>query len=377
MIFSIPYILLITFYGFMAWWYQSVQDIKTRMFNIIVCLTVTLLFWGFRGFCFYDWMSYYPIFNNINTRGFFPLTIEPGFTALMMVCKAFYKNWHFFVFICTCINLTLLTRFLYRHTENLPLGLMLFTAMGGLFFMTDLMRNSIAIFIFINSLDYIRERNCLKYMVSCVLAISFHYSAILYIPLYFFLNMKISKWIFAGIFLIGCIIFTLHIPIFTNSLSFILSIVNPDLELKVRFYLLEVANKTPGLDLVFIERLFTGFMVLCFIDKLRALRKDANIFINCILLYFVFTFYFGEFVTLSTRMALLFVCGYWIVWMDLIKCFAINNNRRLYIIIISAYCVLRMIGLTKSVLANYDNILIDSEPYQIRQLIFNKNFKSQ
>lgn len=377
MIFSIPYILLITFYGFMAWWYQSAHAIKAHMLNIIVCLTVTLVFWGFRGFCFYDWVSYYPIYNDIKNSYSFSLTFEPGFTFLMIVCKAIYNNWHFFVFICTCINLTLLTRFLYRHTDNLPLGLMFFTAMGGLFFMTDLMRNSIAFFIFINSLGYIRERNCLKYMVSCVLAISFHYSAILYIPLYFFLNRKISKWIFAGLFFIGCIIFAFHIPIFANSLSLIIGIINPDLELKVRFYLLEIANKTPGLDIVFFERLFTGIMVFCFIEKLRALRKDANIFINCILLYFVFSFYFGEFVTLSTRMALLFVCGYWIVWIDLIKCFSISNNRRLYILIISVYCVLRMIGLTKSVLANYDNILINSESYQTRQLIFNKNFKSQ
>lgn len=364
----------------MAWWYHSAKAVKSRMLNIIICLSVTLLFWGFRGFCFYDWMSYYPMFNGINIYDcdFSSFSSrEPGFTLLMLVCKAVFNNWHFFVFICTCINLALLTRFLYRHIENLPLGLMVCTAMGGLFLMTDLMRNSIAVFIFINSIEYIRDRKFIKYFIACIFAVSFHYSAVLYFPLYFFIHRQINKWWFAAVFGIGCVVFALHIPIFTSSLSLALSAINPDLEVRLRFYLMEIANNAPGVNIVFLERLLTGFLVICYMDKLRSLRADANIYINCLLFFFIMSFYFGEFVTFSMRLSLLFVCGYWIVWIDLIKCFSISTNKKLFIAFISIYCALRMFGLTKGIMAQYDNILFDSEPYMIKQSIYNKNFEDQ
>lgn len=378
--YAIPYIILIGSYGLMALWYRKSKRQKDRIFCIVISLSVTLIFWGFRGFCFYDWMSYYPMYLELDVNSLANSGIgkvEPSFILLMTACKAFYNNYQFFVFVCSSINLTLLSRFLIRNTDNLPLGLMVCTVFGGLFLMTDLMRNAIATLIFINALIYIKEKKFIKYIILCLISISFHYSAILYIPAYFLLYHKTKKWVFATIFYVGCIVFALHIPIFTTSISLVLSFINPELEEKLRFYLLEVANKAPGIDIVFIERFITGTLVLCYMDKLRNIREDADLYINSILAYFFLTFYFGEFVTLSMRLALLFVCGYWIIWIDLIKCFSISNNRKLFIFFIGAYCMVRTLGLTKSVLANYDNILFNSETYQIRKSIFNKNYKDQ
>lgn len=182
--------------------------------------------------------------------------------------------------------------------------------------------------------------------------------------------MGLCSGIFAGV-----IIYALHISLFVNLSTFLLGLVNSDLEEKVRYYLNETAAKSPGINFVFLEQVLTGVLVLCYMDKLREIRKNADIYINCILLFFVMTFMLHEFVTLSVRMSILFGVGYWIIWIDLLKCFKFTNNRRLFILFMCVYCFLRVLGHTRNPLAEYNNVLINNESYQNRMLMFHKNFK--
>lgn len=377
MIYSVPYLLLISFYGIMALWYNQTKNLDSRPVNVSLCMLVTLLFWGFRGFCFYDWMSYYPMFLHAGIENFSDniTSMEPGFCLLMTACKEIYDSYIFFAFVCSLINLALLSNFLLKHTDNYPLALLIGTIFGCFYLFTDLMRNAIAVFIFINAIDYLAEKKIWKYFLMVLLSLSFHYSAILYIPLYFFARKKMKRWVFATIFFAGVVIYVLHISLFVNLSTFLLGLVNPDLEEKVRYYLDETAAKSPGINFVFLEQVFTGGLVLFYMDKLREVRKNADIYINCILLFFVMTFMLHEFVTLSFRMSILFGVGYWIIWLDLLKCFKFTNNRRLFILFICVYCFLRILGHTRNPLANYNNVLIDYESYQERVIIFKKTFK--
>ena len=376
MIYSVPYLLLISFYGVMALWYNQTKNIDSRPMNVSLCMFVTLLFWGFRGFCFYDWMSYFPMFQDAGIENFLHniTSMEPGFCLLMTACKEIYDSYIFFTFVCSLINIILLSNFLLKHTDNYPLALLICTIFGCFFLFTDLMRNAIAVFIFINAIDYLAEKKKWKYFLMVLLALSFHYSAILYLPLYFFARKRTKKWVFAGVFFAGVIVYALHISLFVNLSTFLLGLVNSDLEEKVRYYLNETAAKSPGINFVFLEQVLTGVLVLCYMDKLREIRKNADIYINCILLFFVMTFMLHEFVTLSVRMSILFGVGYWIIWIDLLKCFKFTNNRRLFILFMCSYCFLRVLGHTRNPLAEYNNVLINNESYQKRMLMFQKNF---
>lgn len=379
MIYALPYIALICFYGLMALWYSKTQVISHKIWNKAICIVITIIFWGFRGFCFYDWMSYYPEFLQLDTHDLANnlLSTEPGFILLMTICKIIYNDYTFFMVVCTCINVILLTIFLRRNIDNFPLGVMICTAIGGIFLFTDLIRNAITIFIFINAIYYIKQREPIKYFLLCLLGLAFHYSAILYFLMYFILHRKINKWVFACVFVCGCAIFTLNISLLTDVATMILGMISPEIEERIRFYLSEIANTKPSINFVFIERVITGGLVICYMDRLRELRKDADMFINCIFIYFIFTFYLHEFVTLSHRMSLLFACGYWVIWYDLIKCFRYETNRKLFIIFIGLYCNLKILGQTQNIIAKYDNVLFDSETYQMRESMFNKSFKEQ
>ena len=66
----------------------------------------------------------------------------------------------------------------------------LYLCFGGIIMSTNLMRNTIAIMIFINAIKYIDERKPIQFFLLCILAITFHLSALMYLPTYFFLHKE-------------------------------------------------------------------------------------------------------------------------------------------------------------------------------------------
>jgi hypothetical protein len=374
MIYTLPYILLVCFYGALALWYHSVEDEITRKRIVIACVGVWVFFFGFRGFCFYDWMSYYPYFIKYNLRdiftlGFSALHFEPGFMVLMLGCKSVFNNYHFFVLVCSLIDTVLLMMFLRRYVKNIPLALMICFCMNGLVLFTDLIRNSISILLFVNSLQFIRDRKLIPYVLMCLLGASFHSTALFYLPLYFFLHRKINKWVFLGIFLAGNLVYLLQLHVFINLVELIAGLIDRSLKAKIDEYMTFMPGVGFKISIGYLERLFTGVLIFCYINKLREIRKDNDLFINSMLLYFVVFFFFSEFRVVSIRFSYLFCFAYWTLWVDLIKCFSINNNRRLFIVFLAIYCIFKMYGSTDNIICRYENVLFGAQPYQVRECI--------
>lgn len=376
--FALPYLLFVAFFGLLAFVYESREDVVLRHATVIIAVVSFVVFFGFRGFCFYDWNSYYPAFTHFRPRDLsMPIVkweYEPGFELLMAACKSVFDNYHFFVFVCTCINTALLLNFLRRHVENIPLAITVCVCMNGIILFTDLMRNSISILIIANAMHYLSQRKALPYFLLCLLAIGFHISSVLYFPLYFFLHRRWPKWLYFGLFFAGNVIYLFHIPLFLAVISIFLGFINPDLQWKVHEYTELMANEEFRLSIGYLERLLTGMLVFLYIDKLRDVRKGNDVFINSILLYLIMFFYFSEFKVVSTRLSMLFTYAYWIIWIDLIKCFAIDNNRRLFVTFLCVYCLFKIYGTTNYVVAKYDNIIFGAEPYHLRKITYDRNF---
>lgn len=377
--FALPYILLVCFYGTLGFWFQRTRDDNIRKRIIYLCVGVIIFFFGFRGFCFYDWNVYYVDYQHYNPIDLFNLSpsdwpFEPGFTILMLITKVVYNDYHFFVFVCTVIDTVLLIRFLKKYIINIPLALMICFCMNGLGLLTDLMRNSIAILIFANALKFIEERKPIPYFLSCLIAFTFHTSAIFYFPLYFFLHRRLNKWVFLSIFIAGNFVYLFHISVFLSIINLITGFINPTLQEKINDYMKLMPDAGFRITIGYLERLLTGGLIFCYFNKLRDIRKGSDIFINSILIYFALFFFFSEFKVISQRLSYLFSFGYWIIWMDLIKCFSIKNNRKLFLVFLGIYCIFKMYGLTNYPIARYDNILFGAEPYHIRTNIYNKTY---
>lgn len=381
--YSIPYIAIIIIFGLLSLFWIDTDSKNNKQAYSLASIAIFIFFFGFRGFICDDWINYYPAFQNCSfDKVSFNLLeyniewgFEPGFTLLMAICKALTNNYHFLVFICTLINVSLLLFFFKKRLDNIPLSFVIFLTFGGYVMSTNLMRNSIAILIFVNALTYLEQRKLLPYIGLCILAATFHVSALLYLPLYFIINYRYNKYVYLGLFIIANAIFLLHLPVITIILTHILGDVGGLVQMKIESYTSGNLDEMKTLSIGYLERLFTGIMIFCYYDKLYELREENKVFINLFLLYILASFMLSEFSEISLRVSNLFICAYWIIWIDMMECFSIKNNRRLYICFISLYCVIKMIGNTNLITSLYDNVLFGAKSFEERLYIHNRYSK--
>lgn len=143
--------------------------------------------------------------------------------------------------------------------------------------------------------------------------------------------------------------------------------------MKVRAYT-EIYDKSTKISIGYLERLLTGSLIFCYYNKLIEVRKENIVFINAAIAYFMCFFLLSEFEILSKRLCALFAFGYWMLWMDLLKCFNIENNKKLFAVFISLYCILKIGSSTMLPDFKYENLLFGIQSYQERLYYHNRTF---
>ncbi len=373
---ALPYILLVLFYIILT--VISYYKSRSRFIIEIISIVVFILFFGFRGFIFYDWSSYYPAFESLPdiftlfTQDWMKWGWEPGFILFASIIKELTNSYQFFILLCTVINTLLLTRFFKLYIAILPLGFMMYLTMNGIQISTDLLRNSIAICIFLNAIPYIQQRKLIPYMSLCLLAATFHSSALAYIPLYFFLDKKLNIWIALTLFIGANIIYLFHIPILKSFISIFVGILMPSTKLWIDSYLNMDATTGSTLSIGYLERLLTATLVFCYYNRLIE-KRNSPLFVNATLIFLIIFLLFSEFRTISMRTSTLFSFGYWIVWIDLIDCFKYKNNKILFVLFVCLYSIIKTYSNCSSDVARYENILFGASNFNERLVEFRKS----
>lgn len=382
--FAYPYLLLVIVYGSLAVYghYNQESQMKTMCVNIL-SVVVFLFFFGLRGFVAYDWTAYYPEFQSLtDLRTLLSLPYnkwvwEPGFMIFGVLCKTVYPNYFFFQFLCILINVSLLMLFFKRYVSNIPLAFMIMLVMSGIEININLIRNSISILLFVNALVFIERKRFLPYLCVCLLGFAFHSSSLAYIPLYFILNRRLNKYIMLAIFIVANVIYLFHIPILKSLILLVVDYIMPSTKLWVETYLSIDMSTGSVLSIGYLERLLTGVLLFCYIDKLREIRGGSNIFVNSMLIYLCTFLFLSEFRTISMRCSYLFIYAYWIVWIDLIKCFRLHNNRVLYLSFVALYSLLKVYSLNNTAMSEYYNIAVDNKSYNERLIHFRQHFNDE
>ena len=162
-----------------------------------------------------------------------------------------------------------------------------------------------------------------------------------------------------------------------DTISLFANFFAPSTKLWIDAYLTMDVNVVSSFSIGYVERLLTGILLFCYMSRLYDVRKNNCIFVNSLLLYLFIFLFLSEFRTISVRCSTLFCYAYWIVWIDLIKCFYYRNNRLLFISFIGIYCILRTYGDTNSAMANYYNVLLQNKTYNERLLNFRQHFNDK
>ena len=377
MIYAIPYVILVILLGFLAILIEQKKEDEAFTHKITLWgILIYFVFFAFRGFINTDWMTYYVEFDKCTWDLLFNYEMgksrEPGFLIFMLLNKSLVPNFHFFVFTSTLLNTWLLLSFFRKYSDNLLIALVIYLVFEGFMINANLMRNSISIFIFLNAITYLQERRPLPYFGLCLLALSFHFSAIVYFPFYFFIHRKLNKWVYLTIFVICIMIFVLHIPIFLKLIK-LTGIGGMFIDNKIDAY--TELSTARGFGMGFIERLITGILVFCYYEKLCDARVENRIFINSLVAFFISIFLFSEFAEISKRIYILFIYAYWILWCDLIKCFYYERNKLLFSTFVGLYCIVKTATTLNAPIHEYDNLLFGIKSYQERKYIFQKTFE--
>ena len=377
MIYTIPYVLLVILLGFLAILIEQKKEDEAFVQKMTFWgVLVYFVFFAFRGFINTDWMTYYVEFDKCTWDLLLNYEMgksrEPGFLFFMLLNKSLVPNFHFFVFTSTLLNTWLLLSFFRKYSANILIALVVYLVFEGFMINANLMRNSTSIFIFLNAITYLQQRRPLPYFGLCLLALSFHFSAIVYFPFYFFIHRKLNKWVYLTIFVVCIIIFVLHIPIFLKLIN-LTGIGGVFIDKKIDAY--TELSTARGFGMGFIERLITGILVFCYYEKLYDARVENRIFINSLVAFFISIFLFSEFAEISKRIYILFIYAYWILWCDLIKCFYYERNKLLFSTFVGLYCIVKTATTLNAPIHEYDNLLFGIKSYQERKYIFQKTFE--
>lgn len=380
-IYSIPYLLLTLFYLVLA---RLEFGFEEKGKNTIrkICMLLFLFFFGLRGFVGWDYTAYYPAFLDWNSSfselGLFSRDNEfdIGFSLYVSIIRLFTNNFHVFIFVSALIDLIFLNVIIKRFSLNYALSFALFLAFN-LGLEIDLLRNVKSVLLFIVALEYLKSRQPLKYFLLIFVAVTFHWTAVIYLPLYFFLHKKLSRSIVIAIVIIGNIVFFTGLFSFMSFFSETLTSLGGVFELKQESYF-ESGDFTKGwgFSIGYFERLFTVIIILIYYEKLVEQRSENILFINLYIIYISMFLYLSDLHVLINRFSLFFSCAYWVLIPALLYLLDFQK-RRLFFWAIVVYCILKILVTTNHIYYKYDNLLFGIERFENRLATFYQFFDFQ
>lgn len=375
--YSIPYLIVafILFLLFLS------ENKKLHIFSVKtsrkVSFIIMLVFIGLRGHLYSDFISYFPFFQSLPTLGKLNIIevlkdsgFEVGFIIYSSLIKTIFPDYFIWVFINTFIDLCVF-RYIFRkysYSEILPF--IFFLAWQGLTIEFNLYRNVKAIILFLLSIQYLERRKIIPYFALNLLGVTFHTTALLFIPLYFFLHKQYSKKILWICFIL------VNIAYFTNQLLNIqwgdaLGFLNNERVIsKLNNY--QDKGVSYGFSIGYLERTLTIILVLSLYEKLIQQLPINKILINCLMFYYGFFHVFSNVEVLAIRIPILFIFSYWILLSNIVYLYHLRFNylTRMFSLLI----IFKIVIGTSNIACYYDNLLWGIKDYGERYEMVNKFF---
>lgn len=314
----------------------------------IICLFILIssLRWE-RGT---DWDTYYLFYNGFDT-----ITIdgymEPGFCLFTSINKTIISSYTWHLFLMAIMAIVLVGKTILKYSVFPFMSLLVWYSMS----LANIfpVRQTIAIALLIYSTKYIIERKKWCFVAILCLAMSFHYSAIIFGMAYYIFHKKITRS-----FLIITLLITIVGGIIGGSqISNILyKLGGPLIQSKLEYYMETNSDNNFGSaysaqEILFrgiINRSFLFFIPLLFLENRRKVDSILNGFFN---LYYWGFILFVLFVPLSPAL------GRIVAYYDYSQFFIVSyiftipfNKRSLFFVYLAVclYCFMRFNGVVQN-----------------------------
>ena len=212
---------------------------EKKVFQIIflICGCIQLFFVsGFRVNTGHDYPAYTNNFISFMSETLSELSVErmeKGYVILNRYIQLFTNDFRILFIVVSLIVAVLTGIVLYKYCRNPSLGLLMFYLWGFYFNSMNFMRAMIAALIILFAYKYIRDKQFWRFFVIVLLASAFHFSALLMIPFFFILHIKINYKTLSLFGVIGGVIFILSNDIISFFSTYIYTSYNPETEYQV------------------------------------------------------------------------------------------------------------------------------------------------
>lgn len=277
---------------------ERFSNINLRVISY-VCIAFTLIvFAGLRGNVEPDYLNYLDIFKNAQMG--INVNVEPAFFYFNRLLNYFGMDFQWVIFLMALFSITLKLNFFFKNSPNFAFSILIYYC--SMFFLYDFIavRQALAMAIFMISIPFLIERKLFHYLLLIIIASMIHLSALVLIPLYFFLHYSYNKVLFYLVLIITTLISVFKVDI--QLVSILLGYLSlPDFASNK----LDVYAQEDVFAALSFRQLFLGFIFVFFLS--RNDNKIIQVLLNVYILGIVIGTLFNEIPQMSFRLKAYFL----------------------------------------------------------------------
>ena len=293
-----------------------------------------------------DWDTYaelfagFPTFSRLIGRPieFLNQPVEEGFTLLCAFVKSFGGTIQHLFFVVTAIDILLIAGVLPKYTKYPAVALLCYY--GILYFQLEMIyiRQATAVALCFFALQYIHSHKVWRYILVVALACTFHRVAVLMIPLYFVMDIKLPSWLYLTVVGLGALVMLAGIPWIQTIFLTVAGWLGGNYASKAEMYTenaLFAVNR--GLSVGFVLNLAIFGVVIFFRSKLEELPY-GTIMLNMFAISLVLYYYCFELVEVSNRVRMFFLIGIIALLPMMLEVLPLFLERLVGLVVVALYC---------------------------------------
>lgn len=178
---------------------------KTEGVVFLISILFLIIYTGLRFEVGADWAYYDGIFKQADWSCLWGnRKVEPLFIILCILIKSLGGSFYIVSILISTVTLLLIGKSIKDYSKMPIVSLMLLMLPFFLFGISQI-RQGLAIALVIFSYRYIVRNQFLAFISILILAVGFHFSAILFVPVYFFADKRVSLWL-SGAIIVICLL---------------------------------------------------------------------------------------------------------------------------------------------------------------------------
>lgn len=175
------------------------ENKKQKRQFYLICGFVMLLIMGLRHYSLgsSDTLNYYNAMKrasvSISWENFYnPDYFELGAQVFIYSLSRIFKDPQWLLVITSLMYIVAIFYFIDNNSDDIPLSITLYIALGLMIFNLQGMRQSIAMSICLFAYEQAKRKHLIRFLVLIIIAVTFHQTAIVFLPVYIVCRLRYS-----------------------------------------------------------------------------------------------------------------------------------------------------------------------------------------